>query len=150
MEPHLSFRGRRALVTGAGKGEPGRRAGGRGPAGASLTPSPRRDRSRRGCGAEQGRGPGNGAEPNGGGLGEPGTGGTDPSFCPPRPLPASRPPRPLSPQCPGIESLCLDLADWEAVEAAVGAAGPFELLVNNAAVAELQPFLEVTRSALQR
>ncbi|NXI21166.1 DER reductase, partial [Sterrhoptilus dennistouni] len=45
---------------------------------------------------------------------------------------------------------CLDLADWEAVEAALGAAGPFELLVNNAAVAELQPFLEVTRSALQR
>ncbi|NXD02870.1 DER reductase, partial [Certhia familiaris] len=56
----------------------------------------------------------------------------------------------LSPQCPGIETLCLDLADWEAVEAAVGAAGPFELLVNNAAVAELQSFLDVTRSALQR
>lgn len=150
MEPHLSFRGRRALVTGAGKGDRGLGAGGRGRAGASLTPSPRRDRSRRGCGAEQGRGPGDRAEPDGGGPGEPDTGGTEPSFCPPGSPPASRPQRPLSPQCPDIESLCLDLADWEAVEAAVGAAGPFELLVNNAAVAELQPFLEVTRSALQR
>ncbi|NXI02533.1 DER reductase, partial [Pachycephala philippinensis] len=56
----------------------------------------------------------------------------------------------LTRECPGIETLCLDLADWEAVEAAVGAAGPFELLVNNAAVAELQSFLEGTRSALQR
>lgn len=32
----------------------------------------------------------------------------------------------------------------------MGAAGPFELLVNNAAVAVLQPFLEVTREALER
>ncbi|NXO17697.1 DER reductase, partial [Oriolus oriolus] len=93
MEPHLSFRGRRALVTGAGKGDRGRRAGG-------------------------------------GGRGPPGS------------LAASRPRRPPSPQCPGIETLCLDLADWEAVEAAVGAAGAVELL--------LQSFLEVTRSALQR
>uniref|UniRef100_A0A8C4J0G2 Dicarbonyl and L-xylulose reductase n=1 Tax=Dromaius novaehollandiae TaxID=8790 RepID=A0A8C4J0G2_DRONO len=46
--------------------------------------------------------------------------------------------------------LCLDLADWEATEAALGPAGPFELLVNNAAVALLQPFLEVTREALDR
>ncbi|NXJ94981.1 DER reductase, partial [Corythaixoides concolor] len=53
-------------------------------------------------------------------------------------------------QCPGIETLCLDLADWDAAEAAVSAAGPFQLLVNNAAVALLEPFLEVTRAALQR
>ncbi|XP_054702099.1 L-xylulose reductase isoform X1 [Grus americana] len=56
----------------------------------------------------------------------------------------------LARECPGIEPLCLDLADWDATEAAVGAAGPFELLVNNAAVAVLQPFLEVTRAALER
>lgn len=44
----------------------------------------------------------------------------------------------------------MDLADWDATEAAVSAAGPFELLVNNAAVAMLQPFLQVTREAVER
>ncbi|XP_010719743.1 L-xylulose reductase, partial [Meleagris gallopavo] len=39
---------------------------------------------------------------------------------------------------------------WAAAEAAVSAAGPFELLVNNAAVAMLQPFLQVTREAVER
>lgn len=172
MEPHLSFRGRRALVTGAGKGGwlPGGGSG-RGPgAGPGLTPSPRRDRARRGRGAEQGRGPRDRAEPHRGGPGGPRARGKarprDPRAAGPPPgapspapgqPPARRdspaPPhrrRPPSPQCPGIEPLCLDLADWDATEAAVGAAGPFELLVNNAAVAVLQPFLEVTREALER
>ncbi|NXS54546.1 DER reductase, partial [Brachypteracias leptosomus] len=105
MEPQLSFRGRRALVTGAGKGGIGRAvAVALSKAGARVTALSR----------------------------------------------TARDLESLARECPGIEPLCLDLADWDATEAAVAAAGPFELLVNNAAVAELQPFLEVTRAALQR
>ncbi|XP_017693156.1 PREDICTED: L-xylulose reductase isoform X2 [Lepidothrix coronata] len=104
MEPHPSFRGRRALVTGAGKGIGRAVAVALSRAGARVTAL-----SRTAADLES-----------------------------------------LVRECPGIEPLCLDLADWDAAEAAVGAAGPFELLVNNAAVAELQPFLEVTREALQR
>uniref|UniRef100_A0A8C5NUR8 L-xylulose reductase n=1 Tax=Jaculus jaculus TaxID=51337 RepID=A0A8C5NUR8_JACJA len=50
-------------------------------------------------------------------------------------------------ECPGVETLCVDLADWEATERALGSVGPIDLLVNNAAVALLQPFLEVTKEA---
>lgn len=50
-------------------------------------------------------------------------------------------------QCPGVEPVCVDLGDWEAVERALGGVGPVDLLVNNAAVAVLQPFLEVTKEA---
>lgn len=41
----------------------------------------------------------------------------------------------------------MDLADWEATEQALSNVGPVDLLVNNAAVAQLQPFLEVTKEA---
>uniref|UniRef100_A0A8B9G1F5 Dicarbonyl and L-xylulose reductase n=1 Tax=Amazona collaria TaxID=241587 RepID=A0A8B9G1F5_9PSIT len=104
MEPQLGFRGRRALVTGAGKGIGRAVAVALSKAGARVTAL-----SRTAADLES-----------------------------------------LARECPGIEPLCLDLADWDATEAAVGAAGPFELLVNNAAVAVLQPFLEVTREALER
>ncbi|XP_061232854.1 L-xylulose reductase isoform X1 [Neopsephotus bourkii] len=104
MEPQLGFRGRRALVTGAGKGIGRAVAVALSKAGARVTAL-----SRTAADLES-----------------------------------------LAQECPGIEPLCLDLADWDATEAAVGAAGPFELLVNNAAVAVLQPFLEVTRQALER
>ncbi|XP_053270231.1 L-xylulose reductase isoform X2 [Pleuronectes platessa] len=43
-----------------------------------------------------------------------------------------------------ITPVCLDLADWGATEAALQDIGPIDLLVNNAAFASLQPFLEVT------
>lgn len=98
MEPHLSFRGRRALVTGAGKGDRRRKPGGGGQAGPSLTPSPRRDRSCRGRGAEQGRGSRDRAEPNGGGLGEPRAGGTGPLLLPPFPPQQPRSGAPGSPR----------------------------------------------------
>ncbi|ELK38333.1 L-xylulose reductase [Myotis davidii] len=49
--------------------------------------------------------------------------------------------------CPGVETVCVDLGDWEATERALGSVGPVDLLVNNAAVALLQPFLEVTKEA---
>lgn len=50
----------------------------------------------------------------------------------------------------GIQVLCVDLADWEATEAALSKVGDVDLLVNNAAVAMLQPFLEVTKEAFDR
>ncbi|XP_044275865.1 L-xylulose reductase [Varanus komodoensis] len=56
----------------------------------------------------------------------------------------------LQKECPGIQILCVDLADWEATEAALSQVGDTDLLVNNAAVALLQPFLEVTKEAFDR
>ncbi|XP_038598830.1 carbonyl reductase [NADPH] 2-like [Tachyglossus aculeatus] len=53
----------------------------------------------------------------------------------------------LSKECPGMETVCVDLGDWEATEKALGGIGPVDLLVNNAAVLVLQPFLEVTKEA---
>ncbi|XP_007957754.1 L-xylulose reductase [Orycteropus afer afer] len=50
-------------------------------------------------------------------------------------------------ECPGINTVCVDLGDWEATEQALHGVGPVDLLVNNAAVAVLQPFLEITKEA---
>ncbi|KAI4801091.1 hypothetical protein KUCAC02_000017, partial [Chaenocephalus aceratus] len=47
-------------------------------------------------------------------------------------------------ECASITPVCVDLADWGATEAALQDVGPIDLLVNNAAFATLQPFLEVT------
>ena len=47
-------------------------------------------------------------------------------------------------QCASITPVCVDLADWGATEAALQGIGPIDLLVNNAAYGNLQPFLEVT------
>ncbi|XP_041939631.1 L-xylulose reductase isoform X3 [Alosa sapidissima] len=47
-------------------------------------------------------------------------------------------------ECPSVRPVCVDLSDWEATEAALKDVGPVDLLVNNAAYASLQPFLEVT------
>ncbi|XP_042525964.1 L-xylulose reductase isoform X1 [Dipodomys spectabilis] len=51
-------------------------------------------------------------------------------------------------ECPGVEPVCVDLSSWEDTERALGRVGPVDLLVNNAAVALIQPFLEVTKEAL--
>ncbi|KAJ6660399.1 hypothetical protein lerEdw1_017822 [Lerista edwardsae] len=56
----------------------------------------------------------------------------------------------LQKECPSIQTLCVDLADWEATEAALSTLGDIDLLVNNAGVALLQPFLEVTKEAFDR
>ncbi|XP_061520083.1 LOW QUALITY PROTEIN: L-xylulose reductase [Phycodurus eques] len=47
-------------------------------------------------------------------------------------------------ECPSVVPVCVDLADWQATEAAIRDVGPVDLLINNAACAVLQPFLEVT------
>ncbi|KAM7232480.1 hypothetical protein CapIbe_017241 [Capra ibex] len=56
----------------------------------------------------------------------------------------------LSKECPGIKPVCVDLGDWEATEKALGGVGPVDLLVNNAAVALMRPFLEVTKEDFDR
>ncbi|XP_029954600.1 L-xylulose reductase-like [Salarias fasciatus] len=53
-------------------------------------------------------------------------------------------------ECPAIAPVCVDLADWAATEAALRDVGPAHLLVNNAACASLQPFLEVTEEQFDR
>lgn len=53
-------------------------------------------------------------------------------------------------ECPGVEPVCVDLGDWEATERALGGVGPVDLLVNNAAVAILQPFLSITKEAYDK
>jgi len=44
---------------------------------------------------------------------------------------------------PSIRPVCVDLADWSATRKAVEALPPIDLLVNNAAVAKLDQFLDV-------
>ncbi|XP_007524526.1 carbonyl reductase [NADPH] 2-like [Erinaceus europaeus] len=56
----------------------------------------------------------------------------------------------LSKECPGLEPMCVDLGDWEATEQALGSVGPVDLLVNNAAVALQQPFLEISKEVFDR
>uniref|UniRef100_A0A8C0DT46 Uncharacterized protein n=1 Tax=Balaenoptera musculus TaxID=9771 RepID=A0A8C0DT46_BALMU len=54
------------------------------------------------------------------------------------------------PQGPGVEPVCVDLGDWEVMERALGSVGPVDVLVNNAAVALLQLFLQTTKEAFDR
>uniref|UniRef100_A0A6I8PTH6 Dicarbonyl/L-xylulose reductase n=1 Tax=Xenopus tropicalis TaxID=8364 RepID=A0A6I8PTH6_XENTR len=56
----------------------------------------------------------------------------------------------LAQECPGVQTVCVDLADWSATEKALSSIGPVDLLVNNAAVAVLQPFLAVTEEAFDK
>ncbi|CAH6776566.1 Cbr2 [Phodopus roborovskii] len=56
----------------------------------------------------------------------------------------------LAKECPGIEPVCVDLGDWEATEKALRAIGPVDLLVNNAGVALIQPFMESTKEVFDR
>ncbi|XP_024913810.1 L-xylulose reductase, partial [Cynoglossus semilaevis] len=50
----------------------------------------------------------------------------------------------LTQECASIIPVCVDLADWGATEGALQNIGPVHLLVNNAACANLQSFLDVT------
>ena len=50
----------------------------------------------------------------------------------------------LKAECPSVETVACDLTDWEATRAAVEALGPVHCLVNNAGVAHINQFLDVT------
>ncbi|XP_068119749.1 L-xylulose reductase [Hyperolius riggenbachi] len=56
----------------------------------------------------------------------------------------------LAKECPGVETICVDLGDWSATEAALKSIGPVDLLVNNAAIAIIEPFLEVTQESFDK
>ncbi|XP_077537814.1 L-xylulose reductase-like isoform X2 [Haemaphysalis longicornis] len=49
----------------------------------------------------------------------------------------------LQNEVPNVVPVCVDLADWGATEAALSKVGPVDLLVNNAAVAILEPVGEI-------
>ena len=50
----------------------------------------------------------------------------------------------LSAKDPRIQTVCVDLCDWNATKRAVQSVLPIDLLVNNAGVAHLKPFLDST------
>ncbi|XP_063819740.1 L-xylulose reductase-like [Pseudophryne corroboree] len=56
----------------------------------------------------------------------------------------------LAKECPGVETVCVDLGDWSATEAALKSVGPIDLLVNDAGIALADPFLEITKEAFDR
>uniref|UniRef100_UPI00358E7187 L-xylulose reductase n=1 Tax=Myxine glutinosa TaxID=7769 RepID=UPI00358E7187 len=56
----------------------------------------------------------------------------------------------LQKECSGITTVVVDLLDWDGTEVALADVGPVDLLVNNAGVADNQPFLEVTKAAWDR
>ncbi|XP_075702771.1 L-xylulose reductase-like [Rhinoderma darwinii] len=53
-------------------------------------------------------------------------------------------------ECPGVETVCVDLVDWPATEAALSSIGPVDLLVNNAAIVEEQSFLDIKQDSFDR
>ena len=49
-------------------------------------------------------------------------------------------------ECPGINTVCVDLSDWSVAQAATEAIGEIDMLVNNAGVGIVEAFLEMTES----
>ncbi|ODM95655.1 L-xylulose reductase [Orchesella cincta] len=54
----------------------------------------------------------------------------------------------LKAEFPNVETVCADLGNWEETRKAVESVLPIDLLVNNAAIAVLQPVLETTPEAI--
>ena len=53
-------------------------------------------------------------------------------------------------QEPSIIPVCVDLSDWDDTRKAIEGVGPVHLLVNNAGVAAITPFFDVTKDELDR
>ena len=53
-------------------------------------------------------------------------------------------------QCPDIRPVCVDLVDWQKSQSAVQSLGHLDLLVNNAAVVEIKPFVDVPVDSFDR
>lgn len=56
----------------------------------------------------------------------------------------------LKKECPAIHTIQCDLANWDETHKAVTSCGDIDLLVNNAAVAILEPFLEITKEVMDK
>ena len=56
----------------------------------------------------------------------------------------------LKAECPSVETVACDLGDWQKARAAVEAVGPIDCLVNNAAIAVLTSFFDITESEIDR
>ena len=56
----------------------------------------------------------------------------------------------LKVEVPSIETVCADVSNWDETKAAVESVLPIDLLVNNAAIAECIPFLEVPPDSFDR
>ncbi|KAG8233906.1 hypothetical protein J437_LFUL005234 [Ladona fulva] len=56
----------------------------------------------------------------------------------------------LTVEVPSLETICVDLADWDATRKAIQCVGPIDCLVNNAAVALLESFMEITPANIDR
>ena len=49
-----------------------------------------------------------------------------------------------------VVTICVDLSDVEATQQQLESVGPVHLLVNNAAVSDMQPFIDVTPDTYDR
>ncbi|KAL3870328.1 hypothetical protein ACJMK2_038402 [Sinanodonta woodiana] len=56
----------------------------------------------------------------------------------------------LKNEVPGIRTVMVDLADWTATRHALEKIGKIDLLVNNAAIVIMSPFLETTKEDLDK
>jgi len=56
----------------------------------------------------------------------------------------------LKEECPSIETVCVDVGDWNETRVAIQKVLPIDALVNNAAIAEIHPMLEVTPESFDR
>ncbi|XP_070581191.1 L-xylulose reductase-like [Ptychodera flava] len=56
----------------------------------------------------------------------------------------------LKQEVPDIQTIAVDLSDWDETQKAVESIGPVDLLVNNAGTNILQPILDVTKDAFEK
>ncbi|CAG7731794.1 unnamed protein product, partial [Allacma fusca] len=56
----------------------------------------------------------------------------------------------LKAECPSIETVCADVGNWDETREAVKSVLPIHALVNNAAIAEVAPFLQTTPESFDR
>lgn len=53
-------------------------------------------------------------------------------------------------EVPEITPICVDLSDWTATRKAVEAIGPIDVLVNNAGITIVEPFLDIKPESIDK